>query len=415
MVRRFYQNPVLKGKPYHGKKVTVKHHETGRRVAVKNPKGPQFRDCPHLVILEPTFFDELNAKLDKRNTCYRRKQIDGEDPLARVPRKRTRFPGQHVRCWYCGRQFVWGANGIKESLMCAGSRERLCWNSLGFNGSLASCKLVEAITGQLCQVEQFDEQFATMVKAAGNEATVGCSDRWEKLRYDEDTLAKEKDNLLAAITCFGPRPMFREKLMQFENHERELALERRQLEDMAHRHLELPQSVVELRSLLVSEFRRLSNESPEFGDLLRQLVPVFHVHLVQLCDGGHLSPRAKVKLDLAGGFPDVDLVPNLRELLSRELTFDFFEPPQREAIRVEAMRLASQGLTHREIANRLPGQPTATAVGRAIALQRKMDSLGISEPYVFIAEPPDDYSKLRRHKHPRYRFQPLDGYPLPMP
>jgi hypothetical protein len=46
MIRKYYQNPLLKGQPGRGFRHTVKHHETGRRISVKNPKGPIFRECP---------------------------------------------------------------------------------------------------------------------------------------------------------------------------------------------------------------------------------------------------------------------------------------------------------------------------------------------------------------------------------
>ena len=35
--------------------------------------------------------------------------------------------------------------------------------------------------------------------------------------------------------------------------------------------------------------------------------------------------------------------------------------------------------------------------------------IGLTDPYVAVTEPPDDYAKLRRHKHKRYRFEPLEG------
>jgi hypothetical protein len=38
-----------------------------------------------------------------------------------------------------------------------------------------------------------------------------------------------------------------------------------------------------------------------------------------------------------------------------------------------------------------------------------MQARGITDPYEEIYGPPDDYGKLRRHRHPRYKFQPLDG------
>jgi site-specific DNA recombinase len=75
--------------------------------------------------------------------------------------------------------------------------------------------------------------------------------------------------------------------------------------------------------------------------------------------------------------------------------------------------LAAEGLTHRQIAARLPGQPTTTAVTNALALDRMMKSLGLSSPYVTVFEPPADFTKLRRHKNARYRFQPRDGYQRP--
>jgi site-specific DNA recombinase len=48
-------------------------------------------------------------------------------------------------------------------------------------------------------------------------------------------------------------------------------------------------------------------------------------------------------------------------------------------------------------------------------LQRKMDELGITDPWVSVTEPPSDYNRLRRHNHERYRFEPLDGFPLKWP
>jgi site-specific DNA recombinase len=49
MVIRITANPLLKGMPCRSLKHTVKHHETGRRVSVKNPDGPSYYECPHLA------------------------------------------------------------------------------------------------------------------------------------------------------------------------------------------------------------------------------------------------------------------------------------------------------------------------------------------------------------------------------
>ena len=69
------------------------------------------------------------------------------------------------------------------------------------------------------------------------------------------------------------------------------------------------------------------------------------------------------------------------------------------------MSLQAEGLTRRQIAELLG--LTLPAVQRAINLDRKMKELGITDPYVPVLEPPADCKKLRRYRHPRYRFEPL--------
>jgi hypothetical protein len=415
MVRRFYSNPILKGMPCRGTRHTVKHHEKGRRVSVKNPKGPVFRECPHLAHLAPVEFDELNALLAAKNDKYRRKLVNGVDPLWRVSRKRTVFPGQHARCWYCGGHYVWGGNGVTENLMCATSRGWHCWNSFGFNGPLAVERLMSAITAELYQLDGFEDQFADMVRLAQRDRSGGTADDWRRLLSDEATLAKEKDNFKNAIAEFGARLMLLQQLNDIEAREKDLVRRRHHLEHLGTKTLELPESIGELRQRLEDEFLRLAIDSPEFGDLMRQLVPEFYVYLVRLADGGHPLPRAKVKLTLAGIVPDAQLVPGLGELLTRELTLDLFErPPQRERIRVEAVRLTARNVPQRQIVARLTDEkPKQPVVQKALALDRTMKEMGLESPYVLVTEPPKDYPKLRRHKNPQYRFQLREGYQRP--
>ena len=50
---------------------------------------------------------------------------------------------------------------------------------------------------------------------------------------------------------------------------------------------------------------------------------------------------------------------------------------------------------------------TITATQRASKLHRQMQALGLTDPYVEVTEPPSDLKKMRRHLHPRYKFDPL--------
>lgn len=411
MVRRLFANPILKGQAGRGYRRTIKHHESGRRISVRNPDGPAFREYPHLAHLDAVEFDDINQRLNAKNEACRRRLVNGVDPLLRVPRKRTRFPGQHATCWYCGRQYVWGGNGITTHLQCSGCREWRCWNSVGFDGAVAAARIVEIITNELYQLDQFDDQFTELVETAMNRPR--CAESREQLRKQEETLSQERKNFGDAIAQFGMRPWLQEQLDQLDARERELALTRRRVEFQANENVQVPKSAGELRGLFKERFSHLAIDSPELGNLMRLLVPEFRVYLVRLCDGGHLLPRARIKLSLAGIAPDARQVPGLSELLTREMTIDLFTPPQRERIRTEAASLASQGVYQREIARRLSERPKQQTVQKALDLNRQMTERGLSSPFVMLLEPPDDYVKLRRHRNPKYRFEPLEGYVRP--
>ena len=415
MVRRYYRNRLLAGHPGRGFRRTVKHNESGRRLSVKNSTGEEcYLDCPHLAHVDAAELDDVNRLLDEENANCGRKKVNGVDPLWRKSRKRTQFPGQYARCWYCGHHYVWGANGITKNLMCSNAREWRCWNSVGFNGELAARKIVEAITSELHKCDGFDQQFAELVKASHQQRCGGSPERWRRLQRDEEALAREKANLTAAILKFGARQILEEKLIELETKESELRRERCYLESLRARELVLPASVSELRQLFETEFANLAIESPECGMLLQQLVPGFYVYLVRLCDGGHLLPRAQLTLNLAGHIADAQHVPELCDFATKVVTIDLFErPPQRERIRNDVVRLAASGVPQRAIARRLQETPKLPAVQKALALDAKMRELGLESPYVMVTAPPDDYRKLRRHKNPKYRFEPADGYQPP--
>lgn len=413
MVRRFYRNPLLKGEPGRGFRHTIKHHETGRRISVPKADGPVFIEVPHLAHLDSVEFDDLNAVLDAENSRLGRKPVDGYDPRWRVPRSQTTFPGQHARCWYCGRHTVWGANGMTDNLMCSGSREWRCWNSVGFSGERLSHLLLGVIRHELYQLDGFDRQFAELVREAQQSGSGSIDHRWQAYRQRKTEFDRDKDNLNATIKEFGPRPMLKEQIDELEELQRVLAGELRSLELSSSHQLQLPETVNELRGLFEEQFEQLAVESAEFSELFAVIVPDIFVYLVRSIDGGHLLPRVKVTLNLAGISPDVMRVPILSGMLKRKMTLDLFDASQRERIRKEAAELAATGLMQKDIAAAIEERPTVTAVQRALALSRQMNARGLDSPYDLLLEPPADYTKLRRHKNPKYRFELLEDYERP--
>lgn len=81
-----------------------------------------------------------------------------------------------------------------------------------------------------------------------------------------------------------------------------------------------------------------------------------------------------------------------------------FRPPQRAALLEEIFELRKT-MTERAVAAKL--KLTITATQRAASLRRKMMAQALTDPWIAITEPSDNLGKLKRHKHKRYKFDPL--------
>ena len=147
---------------------------------------------------------------------------------------------------------------------------------------------------------------------------------------------------------------------------------------------------------------------------MRCLIPKILVFPYQLCDGGKIVLRAKFRLRLSNLLVDAPARDLLEQTLEKVLDVDLFEPCQRAAHRerIVALRATTNPETNKRYteaeAARLVGI-TKTAAQRAAALQRKMDELGISDPYLPVLEPTENMGKIRRHQHKRYSFEPLES------
>jgi Recombinase. len=410
-IKRLYHNPILKGQPSRGSRKTEKQHQSGRRVSVRNPDGPTFIDCPHLKYFEPEEIDPLLARLKEEHAHFSRTHKGRKDSRRRVPRKQTRFPGQQGTCYYCGSHFVWGGNGMTQNLMCARSRESKCWNSVSFNGPLFVERILAAILDRLDCLQDFDAQFRDMVAQA--ERTNSVDTELAKVRREEENLQREHSNLLDAIAKYGADDRFDERIADVRRRQTILQGTRHRLEIAAHRRLTLPESPMVLRTMIEKSFSELATTSMEFNLLMQQIVPEFHVYNVRLCNGGSLLPRIQARLDLTGIAPDARLVEGLQQILTSIVTVDVFKLPQHVEIREDAVRLTAAGHKQRDACQLIDQKPKQPTLQKALALQQKMDELGLTSPYVFQKEPPENYKKLRRHKTEHFRFEPLAGFQPP--
>jgi hypothetical protein len=166
--------------------------------------------------------------------------------------------------------------------------------------------------------------------------------------------------------------------------------------------------MADLKGLSLRAVQSLAIDSPEFSRLMRAMIDRIAVLPYRLFDSEALVLRAHFKLGLASQLAPSLRTPSVVSATEAELVVDLFEPPQRVRHRSEIIGMRAQGISEGEVACRLG--ITRTAAQRAAKLHRQMQELGIDDPYRPILEPPPDCPKLRRHRHPRYRFEPLEGF-----
>lgn len=413
MVAQLVHNPILKGLRVRNAKVNKRVNKTGRRISVTAPPGERLeRNCPHLAFIDPARYDRVIALLATRNAHTRRKKVDGKDPRAGVSRKRTVWPGQHLFCDICGRLFYYGGHGQSEHLVCSGATHYQCWNGIGVDGPVAASKLMAAIRTEIAALPEFDSELVTAVCEELNGQRRHADDELRNIRLRLKALDVEKSNIVLAIRSVKHSPTLLAELERLEADESRLAARVRELASAKPAEVELP-TADDMRRLAFEQFDALAVGSPEFGRLLRRLIPRIVVCPVRLCDGGDIVPRAKFTLDLAALVPPAVADTALGGVLRRELVVDLFDPPQREQFRRDAVRLTAEGLKPRAIAERLG--VTLPPIQKALKLDKRMHELALTDPYVPVTEPPDDYGMLRRHKHSRYCFEPLPDHRLGRP
>jgi DNA invertase Pin-like site-specific DNA recombinase len=403
MVARVVRNPILKGVRVRNKKMSRRVNKTGQHRSVAAPPEERLeRVCPHLAFIDPERFDRVNALLVRRNAKYRRGK-DGVDPRQGVAKKRTRWPGQHLHCGVCGRLYRYGGHGQTDHLMCAGAYEYACWNGATADGPLAARTLSGAVLDAIRALPDSDATFQAMVAAEVERLRAAQGGRLDELDARLAKLDRQLANVRSALREAGPSKALIDDLKQLEAGREQLLGERAELERVPRRVIAIPPPG-ELKRLALEALAGLAADAPEFGRLMKRLIPRIEVFPFRLCDGGRVVLRARFALDLVALVPDARALAGLADVLRRELVVDLFDPPQRVAYRERVLALKADGLTERQIATRLG--ITQPAVQRAAALNREMERRGLADPYVRLIEPPDDDGRLRRHRHPRYQFRP---------
>jgi DNA invertase Pin-like site-specific DNA recombinase len=249
LLSQLIHNPILKGVRVRNKKMSKRINETGRRRSVAAPAGERLeRHCPHLAFVDPDRYDRLIRLLDRRNGKYKRKGSDGVDPRKGVPKKRSAWPGQHLRCGVCGRIFHWTGVGPRKMMTCSGAATYRCWNSLLLNGATATRKLTEAIFAAVVALPDFDETFQEKVRREAGAVRDRQAARRQELTRLVDACAGQVARVTDAVAeSRGSRSLL-EKLRELEAQQVDLEQERAALDRAPAPRVELP-AAEELKEL----------------------------------------------------------------------------------------------------------------------------------------------------------------------
>jgi hypothetical protein len=254
---------------------------------------------------------------------------------------------------------------------------------------------------------EFDELLRENVKKGIEEGLRNSNDELQRINQKLGNCERIIANIVNAIGSLGHSDSLKDRLREEEGRKVDLLERIRLLETTPKVVPELP-SIDDLKVRARNAMQRLAVTDPDFGRLMQRLIPRLEVIPVRLIDGGGIYLRARITLDLNSMLP-VAHQAAVGSLLVREIVIDLFELPQRAAFRQQIVELRANGLTEREAANTVG--LTITASQKAMALHRMMITRGLSDPIEIVTAPPNDIRRVRRHRHPRYRFEPLDGYP----
>jgi len=402
MVGRLTHNPILKGIRVRNDKISRRINKTGRRRAIKAPPSERLqRHCPHLAFFEAEDYDRVVRIADLRNSRYRRKSVNGTDPRKNVSKKRTVWPGQHLRCGICGRICYWTGVASRKMMMCSGAQTYRCWNSVLLNGGVTLDRLSAALWSAIEALPELDTELMNRVRQQME--TARDAQAGEK-RERQARLAEVRRQIRLATDALLEMRKSRslhERLQELETEQEVIEQQLLDLDTTLLPEMAMP-SVEAIKRRATELFSSFLADDPEVGRLMQRLVPKLKVLPYRLCDDGAVVLRAHTVLNLAAFLSKDARGSAAGEVLRRELVIDLFDPPQRVKYREQVMALRGK-LTERGIASRLG--ITQPAVQRAAALDRRMKAMGLTDPYLSLHEPPDDYPKLRRHRHPRYRFE----------
>lgn len=296
--------------------------------------------------------------------------------------------------------------------MCDGARQHRCWNGVSADGPLTVQKVLASIRAEIERLDGFDEAFRSLVMEEAQASLTEMVAEISRLEREQGSLVRSIDNYTRAIGELGLSPALLNSLREAETQLADLNFRLQRLKQVQVERIPQLPTADELKALSLEAFQDLETSSPAFARLMRELIPEIHVYPFRLIDGGLPVLRARFMLNLVGFLPTSSRLPEALSAFQRPMVVDLFDKPQRELIRPAVVAgMQRPSMTYKALAEQLSEH--ASVAQRAAQIQRLMDSAGVTDPYLPIRSPIEGNAKYSRHRHRRFRFEPLTGYEQP--
>lgn len=400
LVRRFLQQPLLKGVEFHRRTYNKALELSGETKQVRSGDDQVLRrDMPHLAHVKEWLWQNANDAIQsrRRRASYKR----GVDhPTTGIPRDRWGPLSTLLHCGVCGSRMhkdgAYRCSASKARWTKAKKDGQRCWNRCSPCIDIVHEKISKAVVAALLDSIGGFEPILTHIQELVREGDGSAEKELRRFEQDETALCRRIDKYRKIVDEGGDLSTAVAWLKDAEDGLNRVRLEMSRLRDQRYPDAPLPRlQDIEERAREIEQ-SLLSCMGREAGALLRQLVDRIDARPYRAFDSNRIVLRGHFTLRLVALLPaqwqsllanrlNPEDVGKLDSITLIPLVVDLFERPAYMQHSAEALRLQRDGLKLSEILDRLGVR--RDVVKAALKAARRMEELGLTDPYALLTEP----------------------------